>query len=346
MHTAETPASTLSVLAKDNEDEHMKLISKWLREALYLATSFPIAVILFSLTIFGLGSNLFLPLAVVVFLGLLTLMENVATFEVNRTNKILGTDFRVVRNWFSTPFFSWEGAKQRITSLRSWMAIGYVFAGFGWSVFSFITLTIGVAGLFVFLVGLGIIGLAGISRSFEVIDNGDLFSGSIEFIDSNTLRLELGDVIDRGVIFWSFDSYPTLLIAAVAVIFSLWLIPRNARAQAQIVEGLLSGVLLPQLESWLKRIAKQGKVSERDVREAMETDAARENLADLSRREREIITLMAQGKSNAGIAKELYITEGSVEKHISSILSKLNLPLEEDSHRRVLAVLKFLGLEQ
>lgn len=324
----------------------MKLMTKWLREALYLATSFPIAVILFSLTIFGLSGDLFLPLAVLVFLGLLTIMEFIARFEVNRTNKILRTDFRVVRDWFSSPFFSWDGAKQRITSLRSWMAIGYVFAAFGWSVFSFITLTLGLAGLFVFLVSLGIIGLAGISRSFEVIDNGDLFSGSIEFTDSNTLRLELGDAVDRGVISWSFDSYPTLIIAIVVVLFSLWLIPRNARAQAKIVEGLLSGTLLPQLETWLKRFAKQGKVSERDVREAMETDLVRENLADLSKREREILALMAQGKSNAGIAKELYITEGSVEKHISSILSKLSLPLEEDNHRRVLAVLKYLGIDK
>jgi hypothetical protein len=327
------------------DDWTMKHLAKWLREALYLATSFPIAVILFSVTIFGLSGDLFLPLAVLVFLGLLTIMEYIAAFEVNRTNKILRTDFRVVRGWFSSPFFTWDGAKQRITSLRSWMTIGYVFAAFGWSVFSFITLTIGVAGLFVFLTGLGIIGLAGISRSFEVTDNGDLFSGSIKFTDSNTLRLELGDAVDRGVIFWSFDSYPTLIIAIVAVLISLWLIPRNARAQAKIVEGLLSGTLLPQLEIWLKQFSKQGKVSERDVREAMETDFVKESLADLSKREREILALMAQGKSNAGIAKELYITEGSVEKHISSILSKLNLPLEEDNHRRVLAVLKYLGLE-
>lgn len=54
---------------------------------------------------------------------------------------------------------------------------------------------------------------------------------------------------------------------------------------------------------------------------------------------------MAQGKSNAGIAKSLYITEGSVEKHISSILSKLELNAEADSHRRVLAVLKYLGID-
>ena len=55
---------------------------------------------------------------------------------------------------------------------------------------------------------------------------------------------------------------------------------------------------------------------------------------------------MAQGKSNAGIAKALYITEGSVEKHISNILLKLGLSVEVESHRRVLAVLKYLGIEK
>jgi DNA-binding NarL/FixJ family response regulator len=53
---------------------------------------------------------------------------------------------------------------------------------------------------------------------------------------------------------------------------------------------------------------------------------------------------MAQGKSNAGIAKTLYITEGSVEKHVSNILSKLGLTTEAENHRRVLAVLKYLGM--
>lgn len=324
----------------------MKLITKWLREALYLATSFPIAVILFSLIIFGLGSDLFLPLSVLIFLGLLTIMERIAAFEVIRTNKILGTDFRVVRNWFSHPFFSWEGVKQRITSIRSWMAIGYVFLAFAWSVFSFITLTFGVAGLVVIFAGLGIIGLAGLNSSFEFVDNGSLLSGSIRFTETDLLRLEIGDAIDRGVIFWDFGSYLTLAIAAIISVISLWLIPRNARALAKIVEGLLSGTMLPQVENWLKQFTKQVKVSEREIREAMDMEPVKENLAELSRREREILALMAQGKSNAGIAKELYITEGSVEKHISSILSKLELPVEEDNHRRVLAVLRYLGIDK
>ena len=51
---------------------------------------------------------------------------------------------------------------------------------------------------------------------------------------------------------------------------------------------------------------------------------------------------MAEGRSNSGIAQRLWITEGAVEKHVRSILTKLSLPESETEHRRVLAVLKFL----
>jgi serine/threonine-protein kinase PknK len=65
-------------------------------------------------------------------------------------------------------------------------------------------------------------------------------------------------------------------------------------------------------------------------------------LAVLSEREREVLGLMAEGRSNAGIAHRLWVTEGTVEKHVRSILTKLNLPAAEDDHRRVLAVITFL----
>jgi DNA-binding NarL/FixJ family response regulator len=68
-----------------------------------------------------------------------------------------------------------------------------------------------------------------------------------------------------------------------------------------------------------------------------------DSLAELTAREREVLALMAEGRSNIGIATRLVITEGAVEKHVRSILSKLNLPATEDDHRRVLAVLTFLG---
>src|SRR5580693_9191382 len=59
-------------------------------------------------------------------------------------------------------------------------------------------------------------------------------------------------------------------------------------------------------------------------------------------RERQVLALMAEGASNAGIARRIFVTEGTVEKHVRSILTKLNLPESETEHRRVLAVLRFL----
>ena len=65
-------------------------------------------------------------------------------------------------------------------------------------------------------------------------------------------------------------------------------------------------------------------------------------LDDLTPREREVLELMAEGRSNHGIAERLVITERAVEKHITSIFGKLRLPAAADDHRRVLAVLTYL----
>ena len=65
-------------------------------------------------------------------------------------------------------------------------------------------------------------------------------------------------------------------------------------------------------------------------------------LGALTPREREVLALMAEGRTNAAIARELVVTGGAIEKHISSIFSKLDLPATDDDHRRVLAVLTFL----
>jgi DNA-binding NarL/FixJ family response regulator len=66
-------------------------------------------------------------------------------------------------------------------------------------------------------------------------------------------------------------------------------------------------------------------------------------LAELSQREREVLELMAQGLTNAGIARRLYLSDRTVEAHVRQILLKLDLPESEDGHRRVLAVLTHLS---
>ena len=66
-------------------------------------------------------------------------------------------------------------------------------------------------------------------------------------------------------------------------------------------------------------------------------------LERLTPREREVLGLMAEGRSNAGIAAKLVITERAVEKHVTNIFTKLDLPPAEGAHRRVLAVLRWLG---
>jgi serine/threonine-protein kinase PknK len=78
------------------------------------------------------------------------------------------------------------------------------------------------------------------------------------------------------------------------------------------------------------------------VQELVGARRAGDPLASLTSREREVLALMAEGRSNAGIAKQLWVAEGTVEKHVRSILGKLDLPETPEDHRRVLAVITYL----
>ena len=93
----------------------------------------------------------------------------------------------------------------------------------------------------------------------------------------------------------------------------------------------------------VERITRGGSVVDPAlVQELVGARRRADPLADLTPREREVLALMAEGRSNNGIAHRLYISEGAVEKHVRSILMKLHLPTAEDDHRRVLAVVTFL----
>ena len=82
------------------------------------------------------------------------------------------------------------------------------------------------------------------------------------------------------------------------------------------------------------------------VQELVAARAVDDPLERLTRREREVLALMAEGRSNVGIGRRLWLTKGTVEKHVHSILQKLQLPEGDDDHRRVLAVIAFLDSHQ
>jgi DNA-binding NarL/FixJ family response regulator len=125
------------------------------------------------------------------------------------------------------------------------------------------------------------------------------------------------------------------------------------RAMDLLAEGRGVGYLLKSrvtevadfLET-LERIAGGGSVIDPAlVQELVAARRVEDPLSELTPREHEVLQLMAEGRSNAGIARLLWVTEGTVEKHVRSILAKLPLSGTEDDHRRVLAVVAFLDAQ-
>jgi DNA-binding NarL/FixJ family response regulator len=93
----------------------------------------------------------------------------------------------------------------------------------------------------------------------------------------------------------------------------------------------------------LRRIADGGTVVDPAlVQELVSVRRKEDPLGDLTGREREVLALMAEGRSNSGIANQLWVAEGTVEKYVRSILAKLKLPMTGSDHRRVLAVIRYL----
>ena len=96
-----------------------------------------------------------------------------------------------------------------------------------------------------------------------------------------------------------------------------------------------------------ERVAQGGSALDpKVVANLVSTRGSDDPLADLTGRERQVLELMAEGLTNAGIAKRLYLSERTVEAHVRHVLTKLDLPEGEDGHRRVLAVLAHLSATQ
>jgi serine/threonine-protein kinase PknK len=144
-----------------------------------------------------------------------------------------------------------------------------------------------------------------------------------------------------GTIRAEFPEIGILLLSAHVEVETAMDLLESGRGVGYLLKNRLMNA--SDLIDALERIARGGSVVDPALVQELVAASRRDDpLAELTPREQEVLTLMAEGRSNSGIAHRLWITEGAVEKHVRSILAKLHLPVTEDDHRRVLAVVTFL----
>lgn len=124
--------------------------------------------------------------------------------------------------------------------------------------------------------------------------------------------------------------------------YALSLFEKGSEGRAYLLKERVADI--DQLVAAIKEVARGGSVVDPKVVEALVSARTRESeVSRLTPREKEVLSEMAQGKNNAGIAGSLLLTERAVEKHINSIFSKLGVSEETATHRRVKAVLMYLS---
>lgn len=147
------------------------------------------------------------------------------------------------------------------------------------------------------------------------------------------LRSRYGDGI--GILVLSHHVEPA---------FALRLLREGARSTGYLLKDRIAD--LEDIADAVRRVARGSSVVDPAVvARLVDQPQSRTRLAELTEREREVLALMAEGRSNQAIAERLFVTPKTVEAHIASIFSKLELLPAPDDHRRVLAVLAWLGLE-
>ena len=125
--------------------------------------------------------------------------------------------------------------------------------------------------------------------------------------------------------------------------YAFELLADDARGVGYLLKDRISD--LHDLADAVERVGRGGSVLDPSVVAQLvgRRRQGHDPIDDLSEREREVLALMAEGRSNRAIAERLFITERTVEKHVRSILGKLQIAESQDDHRRVLAVLAYLG---
>ena len=123
--------------------------------------------------------------------------------------------------------------------------------------------------------------------------------------------------------------------------YALELLSESAEGVGYLLKDRVSDV--EQFLSAVRRVGEGGSALDPEIVSRLVGRRRRQDpIAELTPREREVLSLMAEGLSNAAVAAKLVVTERAVEKHVTGIFAKLRLPASRDQHRRVLAVLAFL----
>ena len=189
-------------------------------------------------------------------------------------------------------------------------------------------------------------------EGFDVVGQAGDGSGLIELVRAHGPDLVIVDIrmppshstegLDAArVIRAEFPTTGIVLLSAYAVVEQAMELLESGERTGYLLKNRVTDV--GEFVWMLTHIAGGGSVVDpvlvRDLVAARRRD---DPLGALTEREREVLELMAEGRSNAGIANRLWVTEGTVEKHARSIFSKLPIQATEDDHRRVLAVITFL----
>ncbi|MEU3496638.1 response regulator transcription factor [Kitasatospora cineracea] len=140
------------------------------------------------------------------------------------------------------------------------------------------------------------------------------------------------------------DTAVVLLSQFVEERYAADLLAKNTSGVGYLLKQRVANV--DEFVEALQRVAGGGTALDPEVVAQLLLRRDRDPLHRLTPRERDVLALMAEGRSNTAIAESLVVSDSAVSKHINSILTKLDLPPAEDTHRRVLAVLRFLEVSQ
>jgi len=199
----------------------------------------------------------------------------------------------------------------------------------------------------------GITSLLDVEDSLELVASCENYDELIEAVDEHRPDVVITDIrmpptgTDEGVRAANLfrERYPELGVVVLSQYaepeYAVSLFQEGSSGRAYLLKEKVGD--LEHLKAAIEEVADGGSVVDPDVVDLLVRARQTSTLDRLTDRETEVLAQIAQGRSNAGVAEALFISEGAVEKHINSIFTKLDLTQEEQTNRRVAAVLQYLA---